>query len=106
MTAKIISLDIDEHRIGLSLNLKAKPEDLAGDHSKKKDKEEKKEEKVEINDDTKVEDLHDLNKKYIKILVDAGIKTAKDIKKTDLDDLIALDGVGKVSAEKIKKAVE
>ncbi|MBU2523666.1 S1 RNA-binding domain-containing protein [Patescibacteria group bacterium] len=106
VTAKIISLDIDEHRIGLSLNLKAKPEDLAGDHSKKKDKEEKKEEKVEINDDTKVEDLHDLNKKYIKILVDAGIKTAKDIKKTDLDDLIALDGVGKVSAEKIKKAVE
>lgn len=98
--AKIISLDADEHRIGLSLNLDAVPEESAPKNDSKK------ENSTSYADDTKVEDVKEINKKYATTLTDAGYKTLKDIKNASIDDLIALEGIGKVSAEKIKKIAE
>lgn len=107
--ARIISLDADEHRIGLSLNLDAKPEDFS--ETKKEDggkvaiSERKKAKSAQqsLSSETKIEEVKDISKKYALILVEAGYKTLKDLKTASIDELIALDGIGKVSAEKIQK---
>lgn len=109
--ARIISLDADEHRIGLSLNLEGKSDNVDGkeeEKSEKKGKDHLKSEEIlsPINLHQKVTEVKDINKKYAAILVEAGYKTVKDLCGATVDDLIALEGIGKVSAEKIKKIAD
>lgn len=105
VTVKIISLDLDEHRIGLSLNLEA-PIEQTETGEKKADKKESAAEAAPVTPDTEVTELPGVSAKYQNVLMEAGYKTVKDLQKLSLDDLIALDGIGKVSAEKIFKIVQ
>ena len=132
VAAKIINVDLDEHRIGLSLKAlqEPPPEQEKKEEPVKKieTKGEKKEEKVDKakkpkakkeekkpakakkkETSKKSEDLTELDgvtKKIAESLKKAGYKTPADLKKVKLEDLTSLDGIGEKTAQKILDSVK
>ncbi|MBI2453255.1 S1 RNA-binding domain-containing protein [Candidatus Peregrinibacteria bacterium] len=88
--AKIIGVDLDEHRIGLSIKALKEPKD-----------EKTKEETKEVSEDMAVKELKGISGKISESLEKAGYKTVSDLKKAKKEDLIALDGIGEKTVEKI-----
>lgn len=79
--AKIIAVDLDEHRIGLSIKAL--------------------EEKPTTSDDTKLRDIKGVSTKIADTLEKAGFITVADLKKVKKEELTALEGIGEKTAEKI-----
>jgi len=114
--AKVIVVDTDNRRIGLStmeltkldgtvvkMEPKAKKEDKK--EAKKEAKtEEKKEAKTEEKASGSVESL-ELGEKVTKSLIDAGFKMAEDIKKASDEEIQAVDGIGPAAVKKIREAL-
>lgn len=107
---KIIAVDLDEHRIGLSI--KALKEPLK---EKKEKKEKGKKKVVEKKDVSTIEKsevekdepltLLGLSKKVVQSLEKAGYKMLSDLKGVKKADLVKLEGIGEKTAEKIIKNI-
>lgn len=93
VTAKIINVDMDEHRIGLTM--KDLAETPAEDKVAKKEKTEKAGGKVES-----LEDLG-LSEKIIKSLNEIGINNIDDLKSKKSEDLQKVPGIGPLKAKKL-----
>jgi len=91
--AKIINIDIDNHRIGLTTNLDAKVQKTADAAPAKEEK--------------KPESLADLgvSDKIVSSLEEAGYKKVGDLSGVKEDKLTELDGVGPATAKKIMEQV-
>lgn len=108
VTAKIINVDMDEHRIGLTMK------DLEGAPSEEKvEKTEKKAEKKEVKKEKaekaleKVESLADLglSEKIIKSLNEIGVNNIDDLKNKNPEDLQKVPGIGPSKAKKLLEKV-
>jgi len=110
---KIISIEADNHRLGLSLKALTEPEaaetnDKAGKEEKEvkaEDTNEKKETKKATTDND-LTSVDGITAKIADNLVAAGYKTAAQIKKLSKEDLVAVDGIGDKTADKILAAVK
>lgn len=101
VTAKIINVDMDEHRIGLTMK------DLDGTSSEEKaEKKESKKEKTEKAGE-KVESLEDLglSEKIVKALNEIGINNIDDLKSKKPEDLQKVPGIGPLKAKKLLEKV-
>ena len=119
---KIISIEADSHRLGLSLKAVNAPEPTEKDEKKKdedpkkenkdsKDKEDSKEVKSDSKEDkkSKEDDLTDVDGVSAKIsenLIKAGYKLVEDLKKLTKEDLVAVEGVGDKTADKILEGLK
>lgn len=105
--AKIINVDLDEHRVGLSIReTLPKPEgfketEAKEDAKKSEEKEEKKEPKPKDEDPAKPLVNLGVPAKAAITLVDAGLTDPKEIAKKSLEELSELPGIGEKTAEKI-----
>lgn len=98
---KIIAIDLDEHRVGLSLReLKAKPEGYKDE--KKSESTTEKTEKVDTSDDpAKPLVALGIPAKAAVALVDAGLTDKEAIAAKTVEELAELPGIGEKTAEKI-----
>lgn len=103
VSAKIITVDLDEHRIGLSM--KALSEDRAKMPAKSGGITEAavSEAVADQNGGRVQKTLHDLgiSDKMLKTLAESGIKTVDDLKKADEKTLTGLPGIGPATAKKL-----
>ncbi|MBU0648172.1 S1 RNA-binding domain-containing protein [Patescibacteria group bacterium] len=113
---KIISIEPDNHRLGLSLKAVTEPDVVPAEEEK--DKEEKKEAKKEVvkvekgekkeKDKERVGDLtkvDGISKKIADNLTKAGIDSVEKLRNLKKEELTAVEGIGEKTAEKIMKAV-
>ncbi|OGJ49901.1 hypothetical protein A2229_03840 [Candidatus Peregrinibacteria bacterium RIFOXYA2_FULL_33_7] len=112
VTAKIINVDLDEHRIGLSIKaINEKEEDKKDiEEDKKENKEEKepaKKSKSKNEDDNDDDDMNnlDISDKVKKTLNEAGYNKISDLKNLSLEDLTNIEGIGEKSAKKIQEQI-
>lgn len=125
---KIISIEADNHRLGLSLKAVNEPADAeasgeakpaskdSSDETKSVETEskpdgenkesDKKEEEKEKTADADLTKIDGVSAKIAENLVAAGYKTADDIKKLSKDELVAVEGIGDKTADKIMEAVK
>lgn len=104
---KIISIEANSHRLGLSLKAVTEPES-ENDEKKDEVKEDKAETKKEKSESTSssLEDVDGITPKIAENLIKAGYDTTDKIKALSKEELMNVDGVGEKTAEKILKAVE
>jgi len=91
ITTKIISIEPEEHKIGLSIK----------ELTSKKKPAAKKKAVAKTSKKAKLEDL--VNKNVLKSLSKAGIKTLSALKKASKEKLLKIDGLGEKTVEKLKK---
>ncbi len=114
--AEVINLDLDEHRIGLSMKAilpppETTPEMLeaaavldaeeASDDEPAEAKEEEEAEKAEETEEAGLTSLDGVSDKVAEDLVAAGLDSVEKLKAASEDDLKAVEGVGPKTAEKI-----
>lgn len=105
---KVINIDLDEHRVGLSLReLQAKPAGWVDTEEEKKEKVEKTEKKPDTSDDP-AKPLVDMGipAKAAVSLADAGLVDPKEIAAKSKEELMELPGIGEKTAEKILEVVQ
>ncbi|HPN67410.1 MAG TPA: S1 RNA-binding domain-containing protein [bacterium] len=100
---KIISIEAGSHRLGLSLKAVSEPEEEKKPEASVK-KDEAKEESSKST--SSLTDIAGITKKIADNLEKAGYKTVDDLKKLSKDDLIAVDGVGDKTADKILEGLK
>lgn len=94
--AKIIAVDLEEHRIGLSikaLEKDKKEQDKSIDESKDATKKNEKTNSLQT--------IPGVSAKTAKALESAGIQSIDDLKGKTKEDLVALEGIGEKTAEKL-----
>lgn len=113
--AKIIAVEPEEHRIGLSIKAltetapakkakKAKAEENTEKVEVSEDKGQKKAPEAEVPEAKPLESLHEVkgvSSKVATALEKGGYKTLADLKKAKKEDLVALEGIGEKTAEKL-----
>ncbi len=95
---KIISIEADNHRLGLSLKAVTEPEE------EKEDKKEDNKEEAENKDKVEASDLKSIDGVTAKVeekLVKAGYDSVEKIKKLSKEELLAVEGIGEKTADKI-----
>ncbi len=95
---KIISIEADNHRLGLSLKAVTEPEE---EKKEEKDDAEKKSSKVDP-----LTEIDGITPKVAENLQKGGISTVEQLKKISKEDLLNIDGIGEKTAEKIIEAVK
>jgi ribosomal protein S1 len=111
---KIISIEAGSHRLGLSLKAVNEPEEpKKEDKEEVSDKKEKSEDKSvdkaeakDKKDDSALTEIEGITKKIAENLEKAGYKTVDDLKKLTKDELVAVDGVGDKTADKIMEGLK
>ncbi|MFZ5391902.1 MAG: S1 RNA-binding domain-containing protein [Patescibacteria group bacterium] len=95
---KIISIEADNHRLGLSLKAVTEPEE--------EKKEEKDDAEKKSSDVDPLMEIDGITAKVTENLHKGGISTVEQLKKISKEDLLKIDGIGEKTAEKIIEAVK
>ena len=103
---KIISIEADNHRLGLSL--KAVTEPVEENDEGKKESTGKKQTKTEEGEaeESDLTSIAGVSKKIAENLTKAGIDTVDKLKEKSVEELVEIDGIGQKTAEKIIASVK
>jgi len=105
-TAKDITIELNERLNELE---KSDEKEITNNKENFDDKEDNKEELKNANNNQKIDTfkgIKSIDNDIANKLINAGIKSIDDLKKSDLKDLINIDGIKKKTAKKIKKEIE